>query len=162
MGGDGAGPLPQDNGSGRVMLGKQTHPEVTEPQQWEGTERGLPQTQMKKQERTRKLLTKCFSAKAYGRIVSSGPGSHPRSADGGIKMQVRRPTFSSATAIVTDAGRTHLSRAPLSFLFKGPQIVSLFSRDHCRCKQELPHHQLVLRLPGLLPIFFWCGTTPPS
>lgn len=145
---------------GRVMLGKQTHPEVTEPQQREETEHGLPQTQREKQERTRKLLTKCFSAKAYGRIVSSSPGSHPRSADGGIKMQVRRPAFSPATAIVTDAGRTHLSRAPLSFLFKGPQIVSLFGRNHCRCKQELPHHQLVLQLPGLLPIFFWCRTTP--
>lgn len=92
-----------------------------------GPERGLPQIQMEKQEQTRKLLTKCLSAKAYGCIVSTSPGSWPRSADGRIKMQVRCPTFSSATAIVTDAGRTHLSRVSLGFLFKSPQIVSLFS-----------------------------------
>ena len=45
------------------MLGKQTHPEVTEPQQREETERGLPQTQREKQERTRSCSQSAFQRK---------------------------------------------------------------------------------------------------
>lgn len=95
----------------------------------EGTRRGLSQVQMEKQEWTRKLLTKCFSAKAYGCIVWRSPGSRPRSADGRIKMQAHPERFLMPQLLSpTEAGlicqgllSAFFSRVPRLCLYPAPR-----------------------------------------
>lgn len=111
---------------GAGCFGKQIHPEVTEPQQWGG---GNPAWAVPspngKAGMDQKAAYKVLFSKSIRMHCVEEPWQQAQKCRWQDKDAGAPRTFSYATAIVTNGGRTHLSRASLGFLFKSPQIVSL-------------------------------------